>query len=82
MLKTVDLHKSFGDLSIKGINTEIHKGEVVAIIGPFVLVNPHLLDSLESFRRTVSKRKSISICSRTLGWYFSILTYFHYVGLG
>lgn len=35
MLKTVDLHKSFGDLKVlKGINTEIHKGEVVAIIGP------------------------------------------------
>ena len=35
MLKTVDLHKSFGDLEVlKGINTEIHKGEVVAIIGP------------------------------------------------
>lgn len=35
MLKTVDLYKSFGDLEVlKGINTEIHKGEVVAIIGP------------------------------------------------
>lgn len=35
MLKTVDLYKSFGDLDVlKGINTEIHKGEVVAIIGP------------------------------------------------
>lgn len=35
MLKTVDLHKSFGDLEVlKGINKEIHKGEVVAIIGP------------------------------------------------
>lgn len=35
MLKTVDLHKSFGDLEVlKGINTAIHKGEVVAIIGP------------------------------------------------
>lgn len=35
MLKTVDLHKSFGGLEVlKGINTEIHKGEVVAIIGP------------------------------------------------
>lgn len=35
MLKTVDLHKSFGDLEVlKGINTKIHKGEVVAIIGP------------------------------------------------
>lgn len=35
MLKTVDLNKSFGDLEVlKGINTEIHKGEVVAIIGP------------------------------------------------
>lgn len=35
MLKTVDLHKSFWDLEVlKGINTEIHKGEVVAIIGP------------------------------------------------
>lgn len=35
MLKTVDLHKYFGDLEVlKGISTEIHKGEVVAIIGP------------------------------------------------
>lgn len=35
MLKTVDLYKSFGDLEVlKGVNTEINKGEVVAIIGP------------------------------------------------
>ncbi|MDE6952668.1 MAG: amino acid ABC transporter ATP-binding protein [Erysipelotrichales bacterium] len=35
MLKTVNLHKSFGGLDVlKGINTEIHTGEVVAIIGP------------------------------------------------
>lgn len=35
MLKTVDLKKNFGDLEVlKGINTEINKGEVVALIGP------------------------------------------------
>ena len=35
MLKTHDLHKSFGDLeALKGITTEIKQGEVVAIIGP------------------------------------------------
>lgn len=35
MLKTVNLQKSFGGLNVlKGINTEIHTGEVVAIIGP------------------------------------------------
>lgn len=34
MLKTNDLHKNFGDLEVlKGITTEIKKGEVVAIIG-------------------------------------------------
>lgn len=34
MLKTNDLHKYFGDLEVlKGITTEIKKGEVVAIIG-------------------------------------------------
>lgn len=34
MLKTKDLHKSFGKLEVlKGITTEIHKGEVVAVIG-------------------------------------------------
>lgn len=35
LIKTVDLHKNFGDLKVlKGINEEIHKGEVVTIIGP------------------------------------------------
>ncbi|SFQ21167.1 amino acid ABC transporter ATP-binding protein [Caldicoprobacter faecalis] len=34
MIKVVDLHKSFGDLEVlKGINTEIRKGEVVCVIG-------------------------------------------------
>lgn len=35
MIKVVDLHKYFGDLEVlKGIDKEIKKGEVVAIIGP------------------------------------------------
>ena len=35
MIKTVDLHKSFGDLHVlQGVNKTIHKGEVVSIIGP------------------------------------------------
>ena len=35
MLKTINLHKTFGDLEVlKGITTEIHTGEVVAVIGP------------------------------------------------
>ena len=35
MIKTVDLHKSFGNLHVlHGINECIHKGEVVSIIGP------------------------------------------------
>ena len=35
MIKTVDLHKSFGDLHVlTGVNQTIHKGEVVSIIGP------------------------------------------------
>ncbi len=35
MIKTVDLHKNFGELEVlKGITTEIKTGEVVAIIGP------------------------------------------------
>ncbi len=34
MLKTLDLHKSFGKLEVlKGITTHIEKGEVVAVIG-------------------------------------------------
>ena len=34
MLKTINLHKYFGKLEVlKGISTEIHQGEVVAIIG-------------------------------------------------
>jgi ABC-type polar amino acid transport system ATPase subunit len=34
VIKVVDLHKSFGDLEVlKGINTEIRKGEVVCVIG-------------------------------------------------
>ena len=35
MIKTVDLHKSFGDLHVlTGVNETIHKGEGVSIIGP------------------------------------------------
>lgn len=35
MIKTIDLHKSFGDLHVlTGVNETIHKGEVVSIIGP------------------------------------------------
>lgn len=35
MIKTVDLHKSFGDLHVlTGVNETIHKGECVSIIGP------------------------------------------------
>ena len=35
MIETIDLKKSFGDLEVlKGLTTEIDKGEVVAIIGP------------------------------------------------
>ena len=35
MIKTVDLHKSFGDLHVlNGVNEVIEKGEVVSIIGP------------------------------------------------
>ena len=35
MIKTVDLHKSFGNLHVlTGVNETIHKGEVVSIIGP------------------------------------------------
>ena len=35
MIKTVDLHKSFGDLHVlTGVNEVIEKGEVVSIIGP------------------------------------------------
>lgn len=35
MIKLIDVHKYFGDLHVlKGVNTEIDKGEVVVIIGP------------------------------------------------
>ncbi len=35
MIKTVDLHKSFGQLQVlKGVSETIEKGEVVSIIGP------------------------------------------------
>lgn len=35
MIKVVDLYKSFGALEVlKGISNEIHKGEVVCVIGP------------------------------------------------
>jgi polar amino acid transport system ATP-binding protein len=35
VIKVVDLHKHFGDLEVlKGINKEIKKGDVVAVIGP------------------------------------------------
>jgi polar amino acid transport system ATP-binding protein len=35
VIRVVDLYKSFGDLEVlKGISNEIHKGEVVCVIGP------------------------------------------------
>ena len=35
LIKTVNLHKSFGDLKVlTGVSETIHKGEVVSIIGP------------------------------------------------
>ena len=35
MIKTVDLHKGFGQLQVlKGVSETIQKGEVVSIIGP------------------------------------------------
>ena len=35
MIKTVNLHKSFGDLHVlTGVSETIHRGEVVSIIGP------------------------------------------------
>lgn len=35
LIQVVDLHKSFHDLEVlKGVSEEIHKGEVVSIIGP------------------------------------------------
>lgn len=35
MIKTVNLHKSFGDLHVlKGVSETIEKGEVVSVIGP------------------------------------------------
>ena len=35
MIKLIDVHKYFGELHVlKGVNTEIDKGEVVVIIGP------------------------------------------------
>ena len=35
LIKTVNLHKRFGDLKVlTGVNQTIHKGEVVSIIGP------------------------------------------------
>ena len=35
IIKTVNLHKSFGDLHVlPGVNQPIHKGEVISIIGP------------------------------------------------
>jgi polar amino acid transport system ATP-binding protein len=35
VIKTINLHKHFGDLHVlKGINTHIEKGEVVVVIGP------------------------------------------------
>lgn len=41
MIKLTNLKKSFGDLVVlDGINLDVQKGQVVAIIGPSYPVNP------------------------------------------
>ena len=35
VVRIEDLHKSFGDLHVlRGVNLEVHRGEVVVILGP------------------------------------------------
>ena len=34
MIKAKNIHKSYGELEVlKGVNLEIHKGEIVSIVG-------------------------------------------------
>ena len=41
ILSVKDLTKSFGDVQVlKGIDLDVHKGEVIAIIGPSGCGNP------------------------------------------
>ena len=43
ILEVKDLHKSFGEQEVlKGISTEVNRGDVIAIIGPSEIGRAHV----------------------------------------
>ena len=52
MLRMHDIHKSFGDLAVlKGIDVEVRRGEVLAIIGSARLPTANTLTALVAATR-------------------------------
>ena len=74
LINVTDLKKTFGDHEVlKGINTTISKGEVIAIIGPSGCGKSTFLRSLNLLEvLTLRTNLLISIkCARKSAWYSS-----------
>lgn len=91
MLKITDIHKKFGGLEVlKGVDIEVQKGEVVAILGPSgsgkttllrcmnfwkKQVRGNLPSTGSSFRCRISPEKMWRICAKRPLLYFRIIIF-------
>ena len=89
MIKIKNLNKSFGDIRVlKGIDLEMDKGEIMAIVGPSGSGKSTLLRCINLLEiptegeiifegtNIADKKVNIDEIRQKIGWYFKILTYF------